>query len=86
MPLALIATKSSPDYKLNEEVKEEIAKIEEAMLCTMEEADELRLKTYKELVKILTPVQALEYIIVAKEHRLCVQAWGIDKDRERASE
>lgn len=86
MPLALIAAKSSPDYKLNEEVKEEIAKIEEAMLCTMEEADELRLNTYKDLVKILTPVQALDYIIAAKKHRLCVQAWGIERDRERARE
>ncbi|XP_075524198.1 protein DELAY OF GERMINATION 1-like [Primulina tabacum] len=86
MPLALIARKSSPEYKLKEEATEAISKIEEAMVCMIEEADELRLKTYEELVKILTPAQALDYIIAAKKLRLCVRAWGIEKDRERARE
>ncbi|KZV51842.1 Delay of germination 1 [Dorcoceras hygrometricum] len=86
MPLALIARKSSPDYQLSEEAREAIGKIEEAKLCAIEEADELRLKTYGELMKILTPGQALDYVIAAKKLRLCVQAWGIEKDRERARE
>ncbi|XP_073136173.1 protein DELAY OF GERMINATION 1-like isoform X2 [Henckelia pumila] len=86
MPLALIARKSSPDYKLNEEAIDAIGKIEEAMVCTIEEADELRLKTYQELTKILTRAQALDYIIAVKKLRLCVRAWGIEKDQERARE
>ncbi|XP_073053931.1 protein DELAY OF GERMINATION 1-like [Primulina eburnea] len=86
MPLALIARKSSPEYKLNEEAREAISKIEEATVCMFEEADELRLKTYEELVKILTPAQTLDYIIAVKKLILCVRAWGIEKDRERARE
>ncbi|KAL7159087.1 hypothetical protein ABFS83_01G005500 [Erythranthe nasuta] len=83
VPLALIARKlEGPQYELNEDVRETIGEIEKAMVCLMEEADNLRLETFKEMVKILKPVQALEFIIAAKKLRVCVRSWGEERDRE----
>ncbi|MCE3051349.1 hypothetical protein HAX54_049547 [Datura stramonium] len=51
------------------------------MADVMEAADELRMKTLKEIVfTILLPVQAVEYLAAAKRMRLCFQQWG--KKRE----
>ncbi|KAK4419894.1 protein DELAY OF GERMINATION 1 [Sesamum alatum] len=82
MPLALIARGLSPRHELNPDVKKGLGKIEQAMHSAMHDADNLRLNTVKELCKILKPLQALEYIIAAKKLRLCIQSWGIQRDRE----
>lgn len=43
----------------------------------MEEADELRMETLKEIVlNILKPIQAVEYLEAAKRMRLCIGKWG----------
>ncbi|KAK6119610.1 hypothetical protein DH2020_046633 [Rehmannia glutinosa] len=82
MPLALIARNSGPICEHNTDVRENIGKIEQAMASAMEEADQLRLNTFKELIQILKPVQAVEYIIATKKLRLCVQSWGVERDHE----
>ncbi|KAK6119669.1 hypothetical protein DH2020_046586 [Rehmannia glutinosa] len=66
MPLALIARNSGPICEHNSDVRENIGKIEQAMASAMEEADQLRLNTFKELIQILKPLQAVEYIIATK--------------------
>ncbi|KAK6119730.1 hypothetical protein DH2020_046523 [Rehmannia glutinosa] len=82
MPLALIARNSGPICEHNSDVRENIGKVEQAMASAMEEADQLRLNTFKELIQILKPVQAVEYIIATKKLRLCVQSWGVERDHE----
>ncbi|KAL0323687.1 UNVERIFIED_CONTAM: Polyadenylate-binding protein-interacting protein 7 [Sesamum calycinum] len=86
MPLALIARELSPRHELNLDVKNGLEKFEQAMRSTMDDADKLRINTAKELLKILKPVQALEYIIAAKKLRLCIQSWGIERDREHGGD
>ncbi|MCL7027108.1 hypothetical protein MKW94_000387 [Papaver nudicaule] len=41
-----------------------------------EEADRLRLKTVKELVHILTPLQAVDFLVAAKKLYLSMHEWG----------
>ncbi|KAL0330525.1 UNVERIFIED_CONTAM: protein DOG1-like 2 [Sesamum radiatum] len=86
MPLALIARELSPRHELNLDVQKGLGKFEQAMRSAMDDADKLRLNTAKELLKILKPGQALEYIIAAKKLRLCIQSWGIERDREHGGE
>ncbi|KAH0717828.1 hypothetical protein KY285_013859 [Solanum tuberosum] len=52
------------------------------MADVIEEADKLRMKTVKEIVKILEPVQAVEYLAAAKKIRFCVQQWGEKRDQQ----
>ncbi|XP_049370409.1 protein DELAY OF GERMINATION 1-like [Solanum verrucosum] len=52
------------------------------MADVIEEADKLRMKTLKEIVKILEPVQAVEYLAAAKKIRFCVQQWGEKRDQQ----
>ncbi|KAK4388675.1 protein DELAY OF GERMINATION 1 [Sesamum angolense] len=86
MPLALIARELSPRHELNLDVKNGLEKFEEAMRSAMDDADKLRTNTAKELLTILKPVEALEYIIAAKKLRLCIQSWGIERDREHGGD
>ncbi|KAK6119655.1 hypothetical protein DH2020_046607 [Rehmannia glutinosa] len=70
MPLALIARNSGPICEHNSDVRENIGKIEQAMASAMEEADQLRLNTFKELIQILKPVQAVEENRTGHAHEL----------------
>ncbi|KZV52298.1 hypothetical protein F511_35034 [Dorcoceras hygrometricum] len=51
-----------------------------AMAGILEEADQLRLNTLRELVRILTPPQAVDFIAAGKKLRLCMQDWGKKRD------
>ncbi|XP_059295070.1 protein DOG1-like 1 [Lycium ferocissimum] len=56
------------------------------MAGVMEEADELRMKTLKQIViNILEPVQAVEYLAAAKRMRLCFQQWGKKRDHHHSN-
>ncbi|KAK4347247.1 hypothetical protein RND71_033586 [Anisodus tanguticus] len=55
------------------------------MAGVMEEADELRMKTLKEIVlSILEPVHAVEYLAATKRIRFCVKQWGKKRDHEHS--
>ncbi|XP_055826492.1 protein DELAY OF GERMINATION 1-like [Solanum dulcamara] len=54
----------------------------EDMTSLLEEADELRMKTLKEILGILTPIQGVEYLAAAKRIRLCLQQWGKKREQE----
>lgn len=46
------------------------------MVGILEAADGLRLSTLKELVGILTPKQAVDFLAAGKKLHLCVHEWG----------
>ncbi|XP_057797582.1 protein DOG1-like 3 [Salvia miltiorrhiza] len=51
-----------------------------AMAEVLEEADRLRLATVREIVRILTPRQAVDFLAAGKKLRLCMQEWGKKRD------
>ncbi|KAH6776798.1 hypothetical protein C2S52_014359 [Perilla frutescens var. hirtella] len=51
-----------------------------SMAAILEEADRLRLGTVKEIVRILTPRQAVDFLAAGKKVRLCMQEWGKKRD------
>ncbi|KAF5814762.1 putative transcription factor TGA like domain-containing protein [Helianthus annuus] len=44
------------------------------------EADKLRLDTLKRMIDILTPLQAVELLVVSKKLNLCLHEWGKRRD------
>ncbi|XP_076918381.1 protein DOG1-like 3 [Bidens hawaiensis] len=49
----------------------------------VEKADELRLRTLKVVVELLTPQQAAEFLIAATELHFGIRRWGRNHDRDR---
>ena len=47
-------------------------------------ADDLRLKTVRGVVELLTPQQAVEFLMAAAELQFGVRGWGVNHDRERS--
>ncbi|OIT02832.1 hypothetical protein A4A49_01897 [Nicotiana attenuata] len=68
-----------------ENADEPLDKYNKYMAAIMEEADELRMKTLKEIVVILEPDQAVEYLAAAKKIRLCIQQWGKKRDHDNTN-
>ncbi|KAF8391218.1 hypothetical protein HHK36_023520 [Tetracentron sinense] len=55
------------------------------LVKVVEKADDLRLKTIQRVVEILTPQQAVEFLIAAAELQFGVRGWGLDQDRRSRS-
>ncbi|XP_051135361.1 protein DOG1-like 3 [Andrographis paniculata] len=53
-----------------------------AMAGILEEADRLRLNVLKEMIGILTPPQAVDFLAAGKKLRLSVREWGRKRDLE----
>lgn len=51
----------------------------------LKKADDLRLRTVRKLVDLLTPQQAVEFLIAASELHFGVRGWGINQDRHRGN-
>ncbi|XP_042487090.1 protein DOG1-like 4 [Macadamia integrifolia] len=49
----------------------------------LEKADNLRLKMIRRVVDLLTPQQAVEFLIVTAEMEFGIRGWGLEKDRMR---
>ncbi|KAF9621311.1 hypothetical protein IFM89_019397 [Coptis chinensis] len=47
-----------------------------ALSRVLEDADMLRLNTVKELINILTPLQAVDFLAAAKKLYLSMHEWG----------
>ncbi|XP_015160742.1 transcription factor HBP-1b(c38)-like [Solanum tuberosum] len=73
------------DTKRGENEIEPLNKHGEDMSNLLEEVDELRMKTLKEILGILTPIQGVEYLAAAKRIRLCLQQWGKKREQEHNS-
>lgn len=80
----LMRDPNSLSHEHRDSVEEEV----ESTLCNKEEklkeifgkADDLRLRTLKNLVDILEPIQAVYFLIAASELHLRVHDWGLKKD------
>ncbi|KAG5613913.1 hypothetical protein H5410_013737 [Solanum commersonii] len=73
------------DAERGENEIEPLNKHGEDMSNLLEEVDELRMKTLKEILGILTPIQGVEYLAAAKRIRLCLQQWGKKREQEHNS-
>lgn len=80
-PFAVFAKNMSPFGDLTEEVDEAMDDSEKSMLEIMEEADKLRLNSMKELLNILRPKQAVNFLACSKKLHLCVHEWGKKRDQ-----
>ncbi|KAG9132914.1 hypothetical protein Leryth_022693 [Lithospermum erythrorhizon] len=65
---------------VDEQVEPTLKPKEEGLLETLQMADDLRLKTLREIIKILSPVQVVHFLIAAAELHLRIHDWGKMKD------
>ncbi|XP_050222106.1 protein DOG1-like 3 [Mercurialis annua] len=79
-PVSLIAKEHRDGLESYELVNGSIQKYEEAMCGILQEADNLRLTTLKELLSILTPFQAVDFLAAYKKLHLCLHEWGKIRD------
>lgn len=55
------------------------------LVSVLKKADELRLTTVRKVVELLTPQQAVEFLIAAAELQFGVHGWGLNQDRRRGN-
>lgn len=65
---------------MEEEVESALAAKEEGLKEILQIADGLRLRTLKEILNILSPMQAVHFLIAAAELHLRIHEWGKKKD------
>ncbi|OVA07935.1 Transcription factor TGA like domain [Macleaya cordata] len=63
-----------------ERVESTLAPKEDGLERIMERADDLRLRTLKGVIDILTPIQAVDFLIAAAELHLRLHDWGKQRD------
>lgn len=51
----------------------------------LQKADDLRLKTLKQVIDLLTPQQAVEFLIASTELQFGIRGWGTKHDSHRAN-
>ncbi|KAL6197268.1 hypothetical protein ACLB2K_032877 [Fragaria x ananassa] len=81
-PIAMIAKGLSKVGEMNEEVEKALDDHGQHMVKLLEEADELRMNTMKEVLKILTPLQGVDFLVASKKLHLCVHRWGRQRDQK----
>lgn len=80
-PLASIAVKTrGRSCEVSDNLEDALDKHGRAMAEILGEADQLRLNTLREVVGILTPRQAVDFLAAGKKLRLCMQDWGKKND------
>lgn len=85
-PIALLAKGVSQIGELNRDVENALNEHAGAMKSVLEAADQLRLSTLKELIDILTPFQAVDFLAATKKLHLCMHAWGRGRDLKHGRE
>ncbi|KAA8515094.1 hypothetical protein F0562_018119 [Nyssa sinensis] len=81
-PIAVIAKDSTGKGEVNSDPDEALDEHGRAMRGILDEADQLRLSTLKELLSILTPFQAVDYLAATKKLHLCMHEWGRKRDHK----
>ena len=56
------------------------------LVSVLRKADDLRLRTVQSVVALLTPQQAVEFLIAAAELQFGVRGWGLSYDRQRQNQ
>lgn len=65
---------------VHERVESTLDNKEQKLREILEKADDLRLRTLKNVVDILSPIQAVHFLIAAAQLHLRVHEWGVKKD------
>ncbi|XP_059295067.1 protein DOG1-like 3 [Lycium ferocissimum] len=82
-PIAIIANEVGNLDEICREAEEALDKHARCLMTLVEEADKLRMETLKELVmNILSPLQAVKFLIASKKLHLCINAWGKTRDHQ----
>lgn len=83
-PIVTIVKQWNQTTESNGEEDQVLDEHARAMLSMMQEADQLRLSTLKELLGILSPVQGVEFLSVSKRLHLCMHACMGAEERPHA--
>ncbi|KAK6128395.1 hypothetical protein DH2020_037871 [Rehmannia glutinosa] len=70
----------NPTVVEDERVEATLGPKEEGLAEVLQSADDLRLKTLKEVVNILSPIQGVYFLIAAAELHLRLHEWGRKRD------
>uniref|UniRef100_A0A7C9EWE0 DOG1 domain-containing protein n=1 Tax=Opuntia streptacantha TaxID=393608 RepID=A0A7C9EWE0_OPUST len=70
---------------VDQQVNSALGSKEDGLEEILGKADDLRLKTLKKVVDILSPIQAIHFLIAAAELHLRVHEWGRKKDAQTRS-
>ena len=71
-PLIIIATNNGSDH----EVERALSAHRDVLGGIVVEADELRVKVLKELIRILTPLQGIHLLVASNRLHLSIHEWG----------
>ncbi|KAK7358779.1 hypothetical protein VNO77_00718 [Canavalia gladiata] len=72
--------------EIEDRVESTLIPKEEGLENILQKADELRLKTLQAIVSILTPKQAIHFLIAAAELHLRIHEWGMKKDARKGNQ
>ncbi|GAV67967.1 DOG1 domain-containing protein [Cephalotus follicularis] len=82
-PIAVLSKGLSKVGEANGEVEQALDQHEKGMVISiLKEADKLRLGTHTELIDILTPVQAVDFLATSKKLHLNLHQWGKIRDNK----
>ncbi|KAH1066158.1 hypothetical protein J1N35_031145 [Gossypium stocksii] len=79
-PIAMVAKRMSWVGESSGDVDHALDEHKSSMANILQEADKLRLSTLKELLAILTPLQAVDFLVASKKLHLCMHKWGKTRD------
>lgn len=83
IPIATVAYAEEHVGEPNMAVDRALDKQEEAMAGLLAEADNLRVDTLTNIIDILWPVQAADFLLAGKKLHLSMHEWGTMRDRRR---
>lgn len=78
-PLAMIAKSAGRVGEWSQELERAVRAHSKSLAEVLADADKLRLETLKEMMAILTPLQAVELLIATKKLHISMHCWGITR-------
>ncbi|KAI3997447.1 hypothetical protein MKX01_008054 [Papaver californicum] len=86
-PLTELAKNSDdPSAELNGQVEEALDSHAKGLASVLMDSDTMRLNALKELLGILTPFQAVDYLIASIKLHIRVHQWGLRRDERNGRE
>ncbi|RZC53228.1 hypothetical protein C5167_012083 [Papaver somniferum] len=76
---------TAADQSTWQEVRQALDSHAKALASIFVEADQLRLNTLKELTGILTPYQAVDFLVASKKLHICIHQWGLRRGSQRGA-
>ncbi|KAI3860906.1 hypothetical protein MKX03_033591 [Papaver bracteatum] len=76
---------TAADQSTWQEVRQALDSHAKALASILVEADQLRLITLKELIGILTPYQAVDFLVASKKLHICIHQWGLRRGSQRGA-